>query len=641
MNKRTALLTTLVLSILVFSFFRFANIPSVVKATTAPFYSTLHDGHAYHFNAVWTTCHDAVTGTSIENTTTIGYAQAEQTYMIRRLFFWFSTNTIPSYATISSATLYLYVDAATTFIASATTINIQKSTAAIPLGTDDYDAFTGSSVGSATVTDVNGYVGFSITDLTVITKAGTTALVAREGTYDYADVQPSDYHQVGIRMAEYEGTGDPYIEITYDASFDSKTFSSPAYQGAVWSAWETNYDDAWTNPIAWYDDYLDIGQSYTAEPKYRVMRSMLRFDTSSLPDRATIIYANLSIWIKEDYSDDDVIIRIQNWTGGYDGIATDDFNKNGTTCYDDNNFDTSIIVIGQYNDIVFSNFSVISKTGYTDLFLRVSTDISNSTPTAKEWLRAYADNGKALSREPKLTVCYTSGANSAPTMGEFSPTGFAAYNNEYFTFNVTIDDQDVITDLKIAYITLNGSVTLKWTAPNSFSEYQDINNYCTIGTGTTTSKNATAYVLTFNLSLSDGFPQGWIDVLYPSTAVYDELTSSTTTFDNLFNYHVRVWQTVEQWYLILHGREWLLVEQWSLTLRGKTFQLAEQWYVVLGRTVYVTTKQLGLIFLIGGLGMFFGPIAVIAYKRPKPHICIALGMVMLIGLGFLLAVTYL
>ena len=458
-----------------------------------------------------------------------------------------------------------------------------------------------------------------------------------------------DYDNNGFLDAPLLIGNNNYDYHTYSDKLETLTITfylvptNSYYGGTVWSAWQAVYATAWSTPVSSYDDYLDIGQYQLIDNNYRVLRGMTRFDTSTLPDRCVILSANLSLWFKEDHTDVDVLFKIQNWTAGADGISTDDFDKNGTLTFDDGNFNTTGITIGEYNNIVFDNFTIISKSGYTDLFLRQSKDISKTAPVyanGKEWMRIYAENGRELGRLPKLVVTYENGLNSAPEIAEFDPDGTTQYNDYNFLLNTTILDTDGIADFTAARVALNGSLILQWQRPDTFSEYSDPNDYCTLHDGSKTEVNATAYRLSWNITLASNYLEGYIDV-FSTTIVFDETLNGTNSHADLFFFNVREWLTAENWILDLAGKTWFTAEIWNLVLATKRFMLAESWELFIGERVYLSTKQIGLMLLIAGLACVFLPIAIIAYKRPSPDKIVVFAMIIIMGLGLLLGATYL
>jgi len=150
-----------------------------------------------------------------------------------------------------------------------------------------------------------------------------------------------------------------------------------------------------------------FGQEYVSET-YKIYRALLKFDTSSIPDGATITEAKLCVYGDFDYSDVDFTVRIQNWTEASDGISKDDYDAFDEINYDDGNFNTADFSTSAYNNITISNFSIINKLGYTAFCVRSEEDVgSGSAPTGKEFV-TIDDAGST--KKPKLEVTYTAGS---------------------------------------------------------------------------------------------------------------------------------------------------------------------------------------------------------------------------------------
>jgi hypothetical protein len=389
----------------------------------------------------------------------------------------------------------------------------------------------------------------------------------------------------------------------------------PSLMGRMWSSWTTDYNTtAWTTAVGYDNLLIDIGQSYLAsDGKYKEMRSAVRFATQILPDRCVLFQADLYLHLDSDFSTTDFTIRVQNWTGASDGLSAGDFQSNGTTLYD-TGISTGPMIPGiTYGDSLTTSF--ISVAGYTDLFIRSSLDIAKTTPTAAEWVRM---------SNPFLYIEYDIGPNVAPTIGEFAAPTTLYSDGEYALLNVTVKDADGVADFFNATMNLTNSIVLGWDAVgNSFSEVQDDDSIVTLGSCTRTAVNGTAYTLSFNVTLAAGLGEGYVNCT--GAIVWDASEQGSSSQDDFFFFHIHAW---------------VLAEEWDISLRGKSFRLVEMWGMQLGRTILVSTKQMRMLFFFLGLGLFFGPIGLIFYKRPKASTCVVLLMMVVFGLACLLAFTY-
>jgi len=140
-----------------------------------------------------------------------------------------------------------------------------------------------------------------------------------------------------------------------------------------------------------------------------------------------------------------------------------------------------------------------------------------------------------LSGTGYLHECDVLTTNAIPIVGEFqSPT--TAYANQYFLVNATGNDADGKTTIVNMSLSINGSIILKWdNATNTFSEYSDVNGYCTLDVANCirTSVNNTAWKISWKIKLYWNYSEGSIFVLNTDTKIFDDQgasTSGATTF---------------------------------------------------------------------------------------------------------------
>ncbi|RLI43658.1 hypothetical protein DRO59_00205 [Candidatus Bathyarchaeota archaeon] len=118
--------------------------------------------------------------------------------------------------------------------------------------------------------------------------------------------------------------------------------------------------------------------------------------------------------------------------------------------------------------------------------------------------------------------------NIAPTIGEFQAPS-TVYANQYFYLNCTINDADGKGQLVNATVEISNSIILKWdNSTNTFTEYQDTNDYCTLDSSNSikTDVNTTAYKLSFKIKLSWSYPEGSVDIIAANTKVFDSIGAS-------------------------------------------------------------------------------------------------------------------
>jgi hypothetical protein len=139
-----------------------------------------------------------------------------------------------------------------------------------------------------------------------------------------------------------------------------------------------------------------------------IYRGGLFFDTSSLPDHATITSATLSPYGSEDQSGTDFDITVVDGSVLEDPMVNSDYGDLLPQTTGGGTFNTAGFSTTGYNDIALNaaGISWISKTGTTKFGLRSSRDISATSPAGNEYVRIWA-NEKGEGYRPKLVVTYT------------------------------------------------------------------------------------------------------------------------------------------------------------------------------------------------------------------------------------------
>jgi len=181
-------------------------------------------------------------------------------------------------------------------------------------------------------------------------------------------------------------------------------FSAASGGGRIYSYQQLTYADARNNYYSYGNNAIWIGQQY-ADPYYSVQRTAIQFDTSSIPDDATVTQANLSVttlsygW----NAGVDFIAHVvkHTWTGDYWGDTN--FDAILAADFEAVLLDTADITGGTFKSTSDNlDTTRINKTGYTQYGLISKNDRDNNAPSGSEFL--YWD-GSAT----KLTVTYSSG----------------------------------------------------------------------------------------------------------------------------------------------------------------------------------------------------------------------------------------
>mgnify|MGYP000094191735 CR=1 FL=1 len=191
----------------------------------------------------------------------------------------------------------------------------------------------------------------------------------------------------------------------------TKTFTSLNYDGSIRRI-GSSYDEVHDSTEGEVCDQINdatVGQTYIEGNNIVwIARAFLYFDTSAIPDDANITSATLSIYIKDDNSETDFQVIIQNGQPTYPHVPL----KSGDFYYsyyigNGGSRDTSEITGSGYWNITLNEDGMnwINKAGYTKLCLRSNRDINNQPPTGPEGITFYTrEIGEAYS--PKLYVTY-------------------------------------------------------------------------------------------------------------------------------------------------------------------------------------------------------------------------------------------
>lgn len=188
-----------------------------------------------------------------------------------------------------------------------------------------------------------------------------------------------------------------------------KTIYASSSDGHIYKT-DSNYATAWnsaTGTIQASWDQFYIGQRIFGG-NYTIWRAFLFFDTSVIPRTAIIKSAVLSLYGKNDASNTDFDITIQNGQPAYptDPLATGDYNKSHYAG-DGGTFNT--VNFGyKYLNISLTNTALkwINREGTTKLCLRSSREIAGTVPTGFEDIEVWSSE-KGGVYKPKLVVTYT------------------------------------------------------------------------------------------------------------------------------------------------------------------------------------------------------------------------------------------
>lgn len=180
------------------------------------------------------------------------------------------------------------------------------------------------------------------------------------------------------------------------------------YAGATSYTTAHDASSGTTRPAS--EDTFHIQNTKYIDNNYYIDRAFLYFDTSGLPDGATITDAVLGLYCSSYAEPDEGYATIHIVEGVQDdpynnGDYSDHLNK--TTSGGSHSYPP---VSGEYTEIVLNatGRGWINKTGTTKFCLRLSGDINASAPTAQNQVTVYAAD-KGTGYKPKLVITYAEG----------------------------------------------------------------------------------------------------------------------------------------------------------------------------------------------------------------------------------------
>lgn len=164
----------------------------------------------------WETCRNSTQGTSVWQgleVGTVGSIFTEYGYMIARPFLFFDTSSIPSNATITSATLNIY---AGQWQNGNKKFHVVPSNASIPLSVEDFSMIEYISGGSVTPSAPFFWMEIPLNSSALNwIKPGDMTQFAIVHEYDFNNVTPTEPNDVLIAFAE-DADHKPYLTITYE-----------------------------------------------------------------------------------------------------------------------------------------------------------------------------------------------------------------------------------------------------------------------------------------------------------------------------------------------------------------------------------------------------------------------------------------
>ena len=136
---------------------------------------------------------------------------------------------------------------------------------------------------------------------------------------------------------------------------------------------------------------------------------LYRFDTSGLPDNATVTSATLSFYLDNfTFPDGAANFKMQGEYYSSWPIGTEDYvapGSLGSTAFLSSTADNW--TSGAYNNFTLSNLGSISLTGYTGFRIGLVKPPSNGAPSGSNYAAIYFVDNIGTNKDPYLTVTYT------------------------------------------------------------------------------------------------------------------------------------------------------------------------------------------------------------------------------------------
>lgn len=187
-------------------------------------------------------------------------------------------------------------------------------------------------------------------------------------------------------------------------SVDGSALSAPN------SVWATVRGASASNTASSSGTTLAI-EAYKSGSVYYIDRTFLLFDTSSIPNSATITAATLALYknataISNDDSSSACLVSSSPATNT--DIITDDYDQVGTTRFANDVTYASMSINNWFTfTLNATGLAAISKTGVTKFAVRDKRDLDNTAPTGINSI--ICNSADAGSNKPTLTVTYSGG----------------------------------------------------------------------------------------------------------------------------------------------------------------------------------------------------------------------------------------
>lgn len=184
---------------------------------------------------------------------------------------------------------------------------------------------------------------------------------------------------------------------------------------------------AYTNHAPTTDTTLEASRNFEGGTTYVVRNALMRFDTSQIPDAATVTNAKLIGYLAAVDTDDARSISAEYYTWN---SSSSDYNATGTLVGPQAFvFDISIFSPGHWRLPLLTPGTNINKSGYTSL----RWSVPGAAPSGFNYF-VFASSSNVTRSKPLLTALYSPAATP--------PTGPGTWRHE-FEVPADVDDQEI------------------------------------------------------------------------------------------------------------------------------------------------------------------------------------------------------
>lgn len=192
------------------------------------YYGSISDGYVYNYNAVWSTCRNASTGLGSSTNGDELRIETATNFLVTRAYPYYDTSSVPK--TAESVLHYFYA----TYSTGNFGFHIFQGTQADTLTVDDFDSFTGSTIGyklwyEITTSQYNS-ITLTASGVSYVNSTNLVKLCIRDRE-DVLNYEPSTTQRLQWYATDKLGTNyDPYLSIVVAATTSTAAQARYYYQ---------------------------------------------------------------------------------------------------------------------------------------------------------------------------------------------------------------------------------------------------------------------------------------------------------------------------------------------------------------------------------------------------------------------------